>query len=260
MDPACEAGAIIVIVAILLPLLIYFIVLAVDSTLFAVSREQAQHTARLACLAALEAHFAEGQSSVDARLASALQRSRDVTETNLLLSNNEGYDNPENARRISLVGQGTERNEAVLTPGTWYYDLVRSDDLGHPLATPENRCFTGDSPPCFVPYDPSRADGINAYRLRGRLYAGFRTKLTGLFGFPDLQADATTICAVGPRHYAVKIDLSPSMHRETHVLRSTASQQSDPQGGRGSEFAFFLVADNNSQYGGTLPRTGHDTH
>jgi hypothetical protein len=229
-------------VVMLTSLIVIFSAWVVDLAMQSSSREQSQHSARLACLAALEAHF-QASGTLSARVDAALARSRAVMRTAVRLSDAD-FTNPVHQaqlRRIDVVGAG-----AVLSPGQFFYDLDRQGVSG-PLASPVNRCLSGQVPPCFVPIDPAGTDPVSAYRLEGPLYSGVTSKIAGAFGFSGTAPSVFATCAVVPRRLAFVVDASNSMVRET-FLRSTQAEQSvDPyMYGRANEFAYFPPAENSS--------------
>lgn len=227
-----EQGAVIPLIALCTILFFILAAMVIDLTLLASSREQSQHFARLAALAALEAHFAvPGNPSITERVQAALDRAREVSQLNVLLSDKDKQ------RQVNAeVDPGTG---AALEPGMYYF----ADDGTAPCSA------IGDgSYPCFVSADLSDPDTrITAYRISGSFYAGISTTLArAVLGKETFSVDVWATATVIPRHGCFLVDLSGSMGRETHPLKTIAMQQNTPRTGRGGELGFLLEGENNS--------------
>lgn len=230
-----ERGAIIPLVALLTAIFFIFAAIVIDLNLLASSREQTQHYARLAALAAINAHFSSPATTIQGQLADALAAAQAVSDSNVILSDLSG---PSSQAQMTTPG-GDEG--AVLTPGIWYFE----DDGSGTVCQGD-----GDDnlPPCFIPTDLTSADAqVTAYRINGALYQGITTAVARRLDFMgkeafDVQVEA--VASVIPRHGCFIIDLSGSMIRDTHPRRTTLQEQTDPLGGRGREFAFVLESEN----------------
>lgn len=241
-----ESGSVIPFVALTGIILVFFAAWVIDAGFVSNSREQAQQGARLACIAAIEAHFANRNGTLSEKVDSALLRAKGVSLSQVTLGASD-FSKAENRPRLKRF-DATGTDEAVLTPGVFYYDKIRRDEVtGNALSTPQSRC-PGGADSCFVPTtdlnDPNAT--VSAYQISGNFYRGFGYRLGRALGIgtsPSQTVKAT--CAVVPRHIAFAVDMSPSITRETHLLNSVTRQQTDPlEYGRSSEFAYFLKSDN----------------
>jgi len=230
-----ERGAVIPLVALLLTVFLIFAAIVVDMNLLASSREQTQHYARLAALAAINGHFSSPSADINVQVAAALAAAQRVSDSNLILSDQVGP--TAQAQLSSLEGS----DGAFLEPGVWYF----SDNGDDPCELIGNGEY-----PCFDPTDLSSADPlITAYRITGSLYQGITTAIASRLNFLGndvFDVDVTAVASVVPRHGCFIIDLSGSMVRDTHLGRITSEQADEPTEGRGREWAFLLEGDNPS--------------
>ncbi len=231
-----ESGAILILTAILATIILIFVAIVVDLSIFSNSQEQTQHYSRLAVLAALEQHFAETVGTSQERAVKAMARAREVTGRNFMLS--------EPSRAAGLRSQGTSASDpgALLLPGQYYFERPCNDPHDN-TCNPCNGVY-----PCFVETDlTSDPDGpVTAYRVRGHLYDGIPTRFARtLFGTDTFPVEVFSTASVRPRQVIFLIDTSGSMTRETHFRRDpVASQAENPPLGHGSYFSFVTSVDN----------------
>lgn len=247
-----ENGSVIVFVAITLVVMITYAIWVVDTSLVANAREEAQHGARLACVAALEGHLAS-TGNVDHRVANAVARAKNATFSHLMLSNAH-LTNEDDRNKISSLNAGTVLSDtAVLVPGKYIWDKERTDAVGAPISLPVRNqgCSMAPHDNCFIPYDPfdtafSSERAVNSYMIIGGYYSGITYKLARFLGLDQsAPVNVRSVCAVVPRHLSFVVDLSPSMKAVTHKDAEWYRQAGDPNTyGRGSEYAFFLPSDN----------------
>lgn len=242
-----ESGVILILLALLALVIVSFAAIIIDLSAYANQREQAEEYARLAALAALEAHMgAAATAPLNQRIQAAEDRANTVSNLNVLITernNGARVFAPILNPTLPTTGRG-----AQLIPGTWY-----------PSAPPSgNPCTTY---PCFValtsltPVPPATTvPQVTAYQVRGQIYDQFSTKLARtIFNTASFPVNVLATATVVPRRGVFIVDLSASQTRDTHVLRHTGvsptpiptpNQSTNPLGGHGSEFAYSLSTDN----------------
>ena len=232
-----ESGVVLILLALLAVVIVSFAALIIDLSAYGNQREQAEEYARLAALAALEAHMgAAATATLPQKVQAALDRANTVSNVNVLITErNTG------ARLYSpaLTPALGPNNGAQLIPGRWVPSLPT--DGSDPCA---------GTYPCFVPENNLAVlplPQITAYRVTGQIYDRFSTKLARwIFGntAADFPVNVLATATVVPRRGVFIIDLSASQTRDTHVLRTSQPQIDHPLDGRGSEFVYTLSTEN----------------
>ncbi len=216
-----ESGAILILTAIILVVVVSFAALAVDLTAAASKAQRSRQYVKLAALAALE-EYNDTEGTHAQKMSAALERANEISEVNVVL-NFAGEATP------NEVSEGS--GSAVLEAGQWYYAAL-------PLSDPCSGTY-----PCFVEGADSSSPP-NAFRIAGNLHESYNPIFAqAAWGnSSSININVAATASVVPRHACFLVDLSPSMTRETHEL-----------GGQGTEFAFLLEADNPG-----LSSTRHD--
>jgi hypothetical protein len=221
-----EGGAIFIFLAIVIPVLVTLAAMAVDLGFATAAREQGEHFARLAALAALESYTQTrcsdeaDQAACDLeKAAAAEERAQAISQKNFLLA----------AAGQSARLRDPDSGTAILERGQWL--------------TTASMC-SPEPAPCFLPRSGS-ADMINAYRVRGKLYPSFTTKLFGdMLGSGSIPLSVLATAALVPREGIFLVDNSRSVTRETHRLWIPRKDppESGPPENKGQEFAYFRGA------------------
>ncbi len=199
-----QSGAILVLVAILVPVLIAVIALAVEVNYWLTAKERMQHFARLASLAAIEAYFAKKNDGGTVHQAeeAALHRVEQIASIN----------KPVGIQDINDL-------DVDVIPGKWV-----TKETGSSVD-----CSNGT--PCFK----RNQSAVSAIQVKVG-YNGGLTKLFGLFsGDDEVRVKSSAISAVVPRLGCFLIDISSSVTRNTHLLYSDPSLYA-----RASEYAFSI--------------------
>ena len=227
-----EQGAVLLLVCFLIAIFFAFAALAIDLSLVAASREQTQHHARLASLAALEAHFSSKAGTLTEKVADAMERAQSVVGKNLLIANLGQTE----VQKEAHLSSSPIASGAYLEPGVWQ----RSDDGKHPCQK------ISQTYPCFTPTtltDPNAK--VTAYRITGQMYQGISTKISRwLWGVSTFPVNVRAVASVVPRQGCFLVDMSLSATRETHVSRRINEQVATPREGRGRESSFLLETEN----------------
>ena len=270
-DHSNACGAVLPFVAIILIAIVTFFGFVLDINMLASSREQAQHFARFAALAALEKFHdprlrclgSQTGAEVDLydpdvpdtnkfpcslcrRYQLAIERVNTLTQENTTVTAKEETPvllpfNTSAANCGMIAGTG---DEAVLVPG----EMV-SDNGDTPCADSNRRS------PCFVELEITNGGNApSAFGIQGKYYRGLSTMWSKkvMDGEADnlhnLRVDA--IATLIPRRGCFLVDISASSVRDTHVRQSITRNDYraylrdgidppviDPWG---NEFAYFL--------------------
>jgi hypothetical protein len=242
-----ETGVVLPLMAILVVVIVGLAAFIIDLTLLAGSREQTQHFARLAALAALEAHTkslededtdSTREEALNHAVQAALDRARVVAGVNILISDREQDSD------VAQLDKDDIGAEAFLEPGVWYFENPGTNPCG--AAATDYPCFK-------VTEDFSAPDAqVTAYRVTGQLYRQVSTTaLAGaIFHRSSTPVDVHATASIVPRHGCFMVDLSGSMIGESFEVRPVTlagpdnDQQDSPLKGRGSETSYILAAEN----------------
>ena len=140
---------------------------------------------------------------------------------------------------------GTTATGATLEPGRWYRAEDGPPAPGHSVS----ECDEVTELPCFVPLkaddivgeEPQPVIGANAFRVSAVLHTPLRYYFAEMFGFKGKRLFGSAIAWAGPTNAVFLLDLSPSIHQDTHLHRppkDTALDELIP--GTKTEFAFHL--------------------
>ncbi len=231
-----DSGAILVLVALLLFVLLSLAALAIDVTIALSAHEQARQHARVAVLTAMEEYYSsinDGSSHSDA-MDDAVERTNAVLTTNAIFTGGGHEDN------IPQISRDQSDDAAQLTAGLW--------KTGN-----EETCDT-ESAPCFMPLSEAElASGQHpsAFRIHGKLYRGIPTRIAeAIFGVSLIDFQVAATATFVPRVGCFLIDLSPSVAYETHVPWQDGGPYADPAGtpstadAFGNRYAYITQDDN----------------
>lgn len=245
-----DRGGILVLLAVSITVFFMLIVFAIDSTLMVASKGDSDNYARLAALAAIEAHFA----STEANLTDIIDDAKDAAVK--VVSGNRAVSDTTNTGGIVRWDALAPGTNALLTPGNWYYSYPQGyNSDGSAGLTQFTLCdgTAATQPPCFgpLPNPITGSEAVNAYQVSGTLYNSLPTKLSGGF-FPGTESFSPvvhTIASTIPRHGCFIIDISPSMAFDTHPFRTGTPQLEIPELGRFGAYALDLSVDNGAGNG-----------
>ncbi len=191
-----QTGAILVLFTIILSVILAFTALVIDGTLMRLSREQAQHYARLAALGAIEEYFDQSSCpnkscTADESYERALARAQKVSRTNVLTA--DASQRPEISEASST--------SAILEPGRWETSAAKCNHL---------------PAPCFSPRVKGDND-INAFRLSGTFYSGIATYFSNaVFNKDKYSMTVSATATVTPRRVCFLVDVSATMTGENY--------------------------------------------
>ena|GEM_PF-5118672 len=262
-----ENGAIVVFMAVAIPLIILFVAFAIDIALLTVSQQRADGIAKLLALAAIEEFN-------DASLVAAPQQGelaptrRNVLDAVLTQTAKHLARNPVpfSASR-GLTYESTAASGARLEPGRFFQTgVTECDGFGacannilppayQPAgtATMRNPCPTAsETPPCFMPA-PNINDAafpITAFRVSANLYSsatlGFLRFFYGAESFP-MRVKA--VASVIPMQVMILIESSSALVAQNHSIRGEVAEITSRQLGRG-RYAYNLpVTQENNEPG-----------
>ena len=232
------SGAVLVLVAICLALMVGIIGLAVDLNIALSAATEQQQLANSLASGALAAYLesAAGGASINEQLDTAARRAEEIVN---LEQNRPFYQDllgnaalePQLCLRWSaalcdrsfdsLKPSNPDAYAGTIIPGNWYQELPPPS---YPCGCGTCAC-PGGKYPCFVPNDNQSCpnQGANAFQieLRQSSASSIRTVFLKLLGFQNMRTSAFSTAAVVPRRLAVLIDLSPSVTGETHLQDPT---------------------------------------
>ena len=138
---------------------------------------------------------------------------------------------------------GSETNGGTLEPGRWYREVDGPPSKAEGI----DGCMTAADLPCFVPLSvndvPANAvhpvRGANAFRATTILRTPLRFYFAGVFGVPGWRVGGTATAWIAPSNAMFLLDLSPSIHQDTHLHRAMRDPATNRLiRGLKSEFAF----------------------
>lgn len=266
-----QRGIALILFVVLLPIVLGLVGLAVDYGVAVSASQQARGQARLLALAALEQFYeatGNGLTRSEA-LNRALQRVDKLAQQNVA----SGSKRTANSVYYPWNRPADDEQVAELVPGRFFVSYVPLSvcqqyaglscsgvepqcipreklpytiNGGSPDEVVCNPCAGSnrDEPPCFVPVT-SRAQaenveiGLTAFQLRARLFEGVSARFArALIGDVTLPLNVSAVASIVPRRVIALVDISGSSTRETHLSRGVQGQQTQPEFGRGSLYAF----------------------
>ena len=218
-----QTGAVIVLVALLLVVVISFGALAIDGLTAANAQRQLSVVSEMGSLAAAEQFFGSGAATTQGQLTEALARANQVSALNDIVGYAEGQsaspDQPfgylglafgtDPVADCAAFPAGNDCTNGLLIPGEYF--IEDPDGSGGP----QDPC--SGAYPCFVPA-PDENSTISAFRVDTYLVTPMRTWFGGLTGFDNLAITGTATASQVPRHAMFLVDESPSMTGDTNRL------------------------------------------
>lgn len=211
-----ERGAVIVLIALLLVVLISFGALAIDGLTAANAQRQMTVVSEMASLAGAEQFFGSQAGTVQGQLTEALTRANQVSALNELVGYAEGPstspDQPFGYLGLAFSGgcsgwpAGNDCTNGSLIPGEYF--LEDPDGPG-----PEDPCHS--TYPCFEAA-ADETGTINAFQVVTNVVTPMRTWFGRVTGFDNLALSGDAIAAQVPRHAMFLVDESTSMTGDTH--------------------------------------------
>ena len=230
-----EEGAVLILLALALSAIFGLAALAIDLTVLATAKQEADSLSRFASLAAVEdffgnetftsiapetypggvnAYWADRAESASKR-AQAVVSGQGSVPTTVALTN------------VPSEAEGASP-KALLEFGKWHFSKPASDD-------PCNGKY-----PCFV----NEAGGAaSAVRLSGKLISPVSPLFGSVFGASAYAPQVQATAAIIPRHGCFLVDMSPSMSSRTHTSNYGMSS---PEKGRGKLVSHILSKDVNN--------------
>ncbi|MCB0331900.1 MAG: hypothetical protein KDD55_00305 [Bdellovibrionales bacterium] len=234
---ANSSGAILVLVALLLFIILSLAALSIDVTIALSAHEQARQHARVAVLTAMEQYYASlnsGSSHTQA-MQDAVERTNTVLTTNALFTGGGHEDN------VPQVSVDVSDDAARLIAGVW--------------KTGESETCDSDVAPCFSPLTDEEITNEgkrpSAFRIQGKLYRGIPTRIAeAVFGVSLIDFEVAATATFVPRVGCFLIDLSPSVAYETHIPWKDGGPFAEEPGtpsldeAFGNRYAFITQDDN----------------
>lgn len=187
-----DEGFVIILLALALGAIFSMAALAIDLTVMATAKQEADNLSRFASLAAIEEVFTNGGSR-----ESATQRAQAVIQGQTSVPTT-----------VDIRGEG-----GLLQFGTWHFKQPVGD----------NPC--SGNYPCFV----NGEEPASAVRLRGRIMSQLSPLFGSVFGASAFEPQVDATAAIVPRHGCFLVDMSPSMASKTHRA-SDLSRPQDGRG------------------------------
>ncbi len=218
-DANNEAGAVLMIVAILGVALLVFAGLAIDTTISATSQSQMRYRAEFAALGALRKYHEEPGSYVD-KLEAARLRAEEMAGLNLSIG--QAFENnPGQGQGIGTNYSGSpSAATGVITPGIWHR-RPPADCSGQPSPCPcDNGVWMGA---CFqeIDLDDPSQQNLTVTGFKADVYTHTTSPIGRLFGSlidqGELELSASATASVVPHHGVILLDISRNAHFETHV-------------------------------------------
>ena len=266
-DRRNSAGAVIVLVALSLFVLVAVVALAIDVALISAASEQGRQFARLGSLTAIEEYFAATSEGVghEEALLRAKDRVNSVSEFNLLFSDRGGTAPYVKLASESDCPDGSDYC-ADLQAGRWVVEDEEQE--GDDSCEGEYPCFTADL----------AGEVPNAFRISGQFHSSITTRLASIFlGADSIPTQVAATSSFVPRRGCFLIDISPTISYATHLgwwgggpfnLDPPGSDLGEPPGdvtldftcigdgscgpnpfnGFGNRYAFFTRRDNPTEY------------
>lgn len=220
-----ESGVTLVTIALSLVVLVGLLGFAIDSFFATTSKTQYQASADAAALGAVEEYLAQRDLAPLASPATLAGHARDAAQRLLQLNTNNlvsrklmsGFVNPTLTLNPGGVGTG---DSGTVTAGYWFTADPDSADFRPPNWDAE--CAGGA--PCFVPLQslsvPPGEPEPNAFKvtLATNPANGIRTMFMKVLGAEQYGVTASAIATTIPRRAAFMLDLSSSIHSDTHSL------------------------------------------
>lgn len=228
-----DAGAVLILLAILIATLVAIVALGVDTSLFASQRAKYDRTAEHAALAALERYLktaAEAGKTPQLALQDAVLRAEELSGANLEvhLSSRFRADRSKSLSDLEAITGGKLDNSVGgqngrIFPGRWHFTAVDAANC--------------DSPPTpFKPCFETLQDSELANAIKVELSVHDQSPLKVLFSgiMPGVHRDFTSVAVASlvPRRGVFLLDLSSSIVRDTHLDAGSP--------GTVSEYAFYV--------------------
>jgi len=234
--PHTEAGAVLILVALLASVLILMVGLAIDTAIIARSQTQQQHAAEYMALGSLKTFFKSTDPDIRNRLNEASDRAELIAQQNEFLGKNLLVQQSQEAIGSNIDTEGTDHG--LITPGKWYFKDGLEDFCNE---HPDNQsagarpcpCDSLDptawNTPCFRELDftktADRAIEPNAFEviLKTSADSPLRTLFARVAGNKTIALSSTATAVKIARRGVIMLDLSSSSHSETHIPYSTAA-------------------------------------
>lgn len=226
-----EKGAILIILALVLTLIMLFVSLSIDTAMLGSSHQKQSRTAELGALAAIEAYLAytppiglSPSQVIDERLSQARGRAQEVVgfDLNKILSQSDiNQDTPDpdggSTSSVSIGDLTSSGSRGDLIPGQYFFE--RPDDCATNPVYSNDPCPCIDPVECFKPWTTGSNEQISAFKLR--LNTDENNPANTIFaesggGRKDFRLSSEAISTITPRHAVFLIDMSNSMTAETH--------------------------------------------
>lgn len=193
-----QAGGVLIFLLICLAMICILMAFVIDINAYYVRKTQADATAKIVALAALEEYYDLQKTcpncSKNQRLDRALERAREIANVNLIMADRE---------QLPELADQNQADKAYLEAGIWER---RADQC------PNNQA------PCFIKVERSGNQHPNAFRVSGRLFPeGSKNFFSDTF--LDMFSIGITVEAVSsmvPRKGCFLVDISASTTRDTH--------------------------------------------
>ena len=255
-----ESGVVLLLIALLITSFFILAAFAVDTSVMAISRQQADNFARLTALNALQGYAAvqskgaaDGYPNVSSKIEHALMIANSANA-----SGNAGA-NKNLALGGSSYAQTLYRDNDLSAPAEAPRLVAGKYYAEKPVVNPQsdtclNPCIGTQAVPCFVPLDqvaqscesqPIGNVHPNAFRVQGRLFTDMRTVFARVMQIGSYDLSVDEIASYVPRKGVFLVDISPSSAHETHVNNAT----------KRDFYAYYLGADNATP---TVPTLNYD--
>jgi hypothetical protein len=242
----CDKGSILILTAFLLVAIMGFTAIVIDIQIASNSQAKLRRTAEYVALGALEAFLSEPANieNPNAKLDGALERAKTISgiPENFMLAKAFLEDKTDTQDLLCLINndpgcEGDANKNGSLVAGRWHFVGPDRNNNGiycevgeytQDILSPDCPCVGGVGSgegwygaACFEPFsnpsDPNNPPNAFRVNLQTKSDSHIKTLFASVIGHETLSVRASATASVVPRHAMFLVDLSPSIHEDTHL-------------------------------------------